>query len=176
MDDGALAAVAREFAGGDQGGDGGGGDRFAALVDDEAAVGVAVEGEAEVGALLPDPLLQVDEVGRVERVGLVVGEGAVELEVQGDDGERQSGEDGRDGVAAHAVARVDDDLQRADAGDVDERAQVGRVVLEGVAAGDGAGGGGGLRGARAAPLLDKGADVGEAGVLADGGGARRGTA
>ncbi len=66
MDDGALAAVARQFAGGDQGGDGGGGDRFAALVDDEAAVGVAVEGQAEVGALLAHPLPQVDEVGRVE--------------------------------------------------------------------------------------------------------------
>ena len=101
---------------GDQGGDRGRGDRLAALVDDEAAVGVAVEGEAEVGAVLADRGLEVDEVLRVERVGLVVGEGAVQLEVHRD--ERRAGrpvEDGGDGVAAHAVARVDDDLQRADA-------------------------------------------------------------
>src|SRR5690606_39938808 len=75
VDDHAAAAVAGEFAGGDEGGDGGRGDGFAPLVDDEAAVGVAVEGEAEVGVLLADPLLEVDEVGRVEGVGLVVGEG-----------------------------------------------------------------------------------------------------
>ena len=70
------------------------------------------------------PGLQVDQVRRVERVRLVVGEGAVELEVQRDEVDRQPGEDGRDGVAAHPVAGVDDDLQRADAGQVDQVAQV----------------------------------------------------
>ena len=88
---------------------------LAALVDDEAAVGVAVEGEAEVGAGLAHPRLEVDDVLRVERVGLVVGERAVQLEVHRDEFERQALEDRGDGVAAHAVARVDDDLQRADA-------------------------------------------------------------
>src|SRR6202044_3493683 len=38
----------------------------------------------------------------------------------GDEGDRQPLEHGRHGVAAHPVARVDDDLERADAGDVDE--------------------------------------------------------
>jgi hypothetical protein len=65
--------------------------------------------------LAADGLLQVDQVGRVQRVGLVVGEGAVELEVQRDDVERQPVEDHRHGVPAHAVAGVDDDAQRADA-------------------------------------------------------------
>ena len=58
-----------------------GDDRVAVLVDDEAAVGVAVEGQPDVGTLVAHPRLQVDQVGRVERVRLVVGEGAVELEV-----------------------------------------------------------------------------------------------
>ena len=46
----------------------------------------------------------------------------------GDQVERQAGEDGGHGVAAHAVARVDDDLQRPDRRQVDQRAQVGGVV------------------------------------------------
>lgn len=66
MDDGAVAAVAGQFAGCDQGGDGGRGDRLAALVHDEAAVGVSVEGEAEVGALGADAGLEVDQVLGVE--------------------------------------------------------------------------------------------------------------
>ena len=64
--------------------------------------------------------LQVDQVGRLQRVGLVVGERAVELEVQRDDGQRQRRQYGvaqhrRHGVAAHPVAGVDDDRERADA-------------------------------------------------------------
>ena len=119
--------------------------RAAALVDDEAAVGVAVEREAEVGAVLDDRALQVDEVRRVERVRLVVGEGAVELEVEGHDLERQRGRAGRlaehrgHREPAHSVAGVDDDLQRADAAEVDERAEVARVVAEDVDALDAAG-------------------------------------
>ena len=73
----------------DQGGDRAGADRLAALVDHEAAVGVAVEGEPEVGAVLEHRPLQVAQVLRLERVGLVVGERAVELEVQRDDVQRQ---------------------------------------------------------------------------------------
>src|SRR3546814_8477045 len=56
-----LAAVAGEFAGRDQGGDRGRGDARAALVDDEAAVRVAVEGEAQVGALGHDAGLERSE-------------------------------------------------------------------------------------------------------------------
>ena len=68
----------------------------------------------------------------LERVRLVVREGAVELEVERDDLERQLrqprgvAEHGGHGQAAHAVAGVDDHPQRADAGQVDERAQVRR--------------------------------------------------
>ena len=137
MDDRA-AGVLGQFAGGDQGGDRGRGDRVAVLVDDEAAVGVAVEGEAEVGAGLAHPRLEVDDVLGIQRVGLVVGERAVQLEVHRVQFERQALEDGRYGVAAHAVARVHHDLQRADAAQVHQAAQVGGVVAEDVAPGDGA--------------------------------------
>ena len=108
--------------------------------------------------------LQVDEVVRVERVGLVVGERAVELEVQRHDLDRQRAEHRGHGVAGHAVAGVDDDAQRADAGEVDERAQVGGVVGEHVAArrpvpppADRPG----------TPGRRRGADLGEPGVLPD---------
>ena len=148
-----------------------------ALVDDEAAVGVAVEGEAEVGVVAADGGLEVDEVLRVEGVGLVVGEGAVELEVEGDDVEREGveagggAEDGGDGVAAHAVAGVDDDLEGADAGEVDEAAEEGGVVGEDVALLEadhwGVPGSVDVAGEDA---LGEVADVGEAGVLADGAG------
>ena len=122
----------------------------AQLVDDEAAVGVAVEREAEVGAVLDDRALQVDEVGRFERVRLVVGERAVELEVERHDLERQHGqagrlaEHGRHRQPAHSVSGVDDDLQRPDVTQVDERSKVGGVVGEHVDLGDRTGLGHGL--------------------------------
>ena len=75
-------------------------------------------------------LLQVAQVLRVDRVGLVVGERAVELEVQRHHGDRQALEHGRDRVAAHAVARVHDDLERPDPGEVDQLAQVLRVARQ----------------------------------------------
>ena len=80
-----------QLAGGDQRGHRRRRHRLAALVDDEAAVGVAVEGEPDVGAVLAHPRLQVDQVGRVDRVGLVVREGAVELEVQRHQLDRRAG-------------------------------------------------------------------------------------
>lgn len=65
MDDRAAGGLG-QLAGCDQGRDRGQGDGLAALVDDEAAVGVAVEGETKVGALGPDAGLEVDDVRRVE--------------------------------------------------------------------------------------------------------------
>ena len=60
--------------------------------------------------VLADRRLQVDQVGRLQRVGLVVGERAVQLEVQRHDRQRQAlAEHRRHGVSAHAVAGVDDD-------------------------------------------------------------------
>ncbi len=120
----------------DDGRDGRGAHRLPALVDDEAPVGVAVEGESEVGAVLDDGPLQIDEVGRLERVGLVVREGAVELEVERDDLDGQRGqprgraEHGGHGEPAHAVPGIHDDTKGPDAGEVDESPQVRRVAGE----------------------------------------------
>ncbi len=59
----------------------------------------------------------------------MVGEGAVEFEVEGHDLQRQPLlQNGRDRVPAHAVAGVHHDLQRTGAGQVDQAAQVVGVV------------------------------------------------
>src|ERR1700761_8448741 len=50
------------------------GARLAALVHHETAVGVTVEGQADVGAGLTHLGLEIHDVLRVQRVGLVVGE------------------------------------------------------------------------------------------------------
>ena len=134
MEPGSLA----QLAAGDECRDDRGRDDVAPLVDDEAAVGVAVEGQPHVGPDLADLGLQVAQVLRVDRVGLVVGERAVELEVHRHHVEREPGEDPRDGVAAHAVAGVDGHLERADAGQVDELVEVVGVLRDQVAGRDSA--------------------------------------
>ena len=83
VDDG-RARLVSQLAGRDERGEHRRADDLALLVHDEAAVGVAVEGQADVGLVLDDRLLQVAQVRRVDRVGLVVGERAVQLEVQRD--------------------------------------------------------------------------------------------
>lgn len=109
----------------------------------------------------------------------MVGEGAVELEVERLDRQRQlrqarpGAEHGRHGVAAHAVTGVDDDLERSDAAQVDQSAQEGGVVAEQVVLADRAGGRA-LLGADAlvqvaaveAPLGQVG-DLAQTGVLTD---------
>src|SRR6185436_4647974 len=90
-------------------------DRLTLLVDEGGAVGVAVEGDAEVGVVLAHRRLQVVEVLELERVGLVVGEGAVELEVERDDVDAELVEDGAVD-RAHAVGGVDGYLEARRAG------------------------------------------------------------
>ena len=134
MDDrgtGHLGQLAR----GDEGGEGRRADDASGLIHHEAAVGVAVERESDIGALSDHSSLQVDQVGRLDRVGLVVGEGAVELEVHRHDVERKRGkacgiaENGGKGVAAHAVAGIDDHPKSAP-GQRDQVAQELRVGHE----------------------------------------------
>ena len=145
-DDGLFVALSLgtgNLALGHQSGHGRGGHCVTLLVNHEATVGVAVEGETDVCAVLHDSLLQVDQVGRLQRVGRVVREGAVQLEVQGNDFQGQARQDGvaqngGGGHAAHAVTGVHHDLQRADGGEVHELAQVLCVGLEDVLLGHGA--------------------------------------
>ena len=123
---------------GDHGADGGGRNGLAQLVHDEAAVCVAVEGDAEVRALVHGELLQIHQVLRIQRIGLVVREVAVELEVEVEDLQRVLLQHGGNGQPAHAVARVHRDLQGVDV----QRHQVVQVfgvafqhVLGGIGAG-----------------------------------------
>ena len=96
------------------------GHELALVVHEEAAVGVAVPGDAEVGAL--GAHLVDDEVAVLlqQRVRLVVGEGAVGRPVGRDEVEPELLEHRADHRAGHAVAAVDDDLQRLDRVRVDE--------------------------------------------------------
>ena len=97
----------------------------AVAVDDPEAVGVAVEPDPEVRALVPHRCDEVLQVGDDRGVGMMVREGAVALGMQqhrlNADRREQRGRD----EGAHAVATVDDDLHRPreapDAvGDVDD--------------------------------------------------------
>src|SRR5215210_3829094 len=87
-------------------------DGRALLIDNEAPVGVTVEGYPEISALCDNALLELCDVLGLDRVGWMVGEGAVELEVHRYVLEREVLEDGWDHLACHAVSRVDHDLQR----------------------------------------------------------------
>ncbi len=90
------------------------GDELARVVDEEAAVGVAVVGDAEVGALLAHLLDDELAVLGQQRIRLVVRERTVGLEVAAHDLDlRQPLEHRRQHRAGHPVRRVDDDPQRS---------------------------------------------------------------
>ena len=90
------------------------------VVDEEAAVGVAVPGDPEVGALLAHLVDDEAAVLLQQRVRLVVGEVAVGRPVGRHEVEAELLEQRPDHRPGHAVAAVDDDLQRLDRGGVDE--------------------------------------------------------
>ena len=94
---------------------------LAGVVDEEAAVGVAVVGHPERGALLARAAHDELAVLRQQRVRLVVRERPVGLEVAADDLDLgQPGEHARQHLAGHAVRAVHDDPERRDRRDVDE--------------------------------------------------------
>ena len=80
------------------------------VVDEDRAVGVAVERDAERARPLPHGALQVDEVLRLERVGLVVREAAVEAEEERHEVDVELLEQ-RAVERRHAVGDVHGDLQ-----------------------------------------------------------------
>src|SRR5215210_5954470 len=90
-------------------------DGRAILVDDKAAVCVAVEGHPEVCLLCDHALLELAYVFGLDGVRRMVGEGAIELEVHGNVLERKMLDYGRNHLARHAVTGVDHDLQRPQA-------------------------------------------------------------
>ena len=97
----------------------------AGLVDHEDAIGVAVERQADVEAAGHHAGPQVALVGRLQRVGRVVRERAVELGIHDLELEHAEAiEHGGDDEAAHPVGGVGDDPPRAQGVDVDERHDV----------------------------------------------------
>ena len=140
---------------------------FAAVVDQEHAVGVAVERQPDVGAGLEHALAQRLEVLGLDRVGGMVRERAVELAEEHLEVEREPGEDPGHHEPTHAVRGVGHDLQGPERGDVDERADVGgelgeEILLPHLTA---------LLGPLEEPRRDRVLDLGEPGGLADGRGA-----
>ena len=97
------------------------GHELAGVVDEEAAIGVAVVGDPEVGPGLPRALDDELAVLGEERVRLVVREGSVGLEVAADGVDRQPLEHGREHRPGHPVRGVDHDPERLDGVLVDER-------------------------------------------------------
>ena len=87
--------------------------------------------------MLNNSLLQVNQVSRLQRVSRVVREGAVQLEVQGNDFQGQARQDGvaqnsGSGHTTHAVTSVNNNLQGADGRQINQLAQVLCVRLEDV--------------------------------------------
>src|SRR3546814_11100725 len=76
------------------------------------AVAVAVEGDAQVGLEARDRVDQVLEVAWFARVGMVVGEIAVDLAEQRDDFRADRLQHARADVAGHAVAGIDSSEER----------------------------------------------------------------
>ena len=159
------AGLAGQLAHGDQRGERRRRHDLAALVDDEAAVGVAVERQAEVRAVREHRGLQVAQVLRVDRVRLVVREGAVELEVQRHD-RRAAARDRTTGAVRPPMPlpASTTTVSGRIAGQVDQALQVVRVLGQHVA----------VRSRRRAgpsyagtPSTRASADLGEAGVQAD---------
>ena len=100
------------------------------FVDEEHAVGVAVEREADVGADVAATRAEVALVLGLDRVGGMVRERAVELGVQQIELDGKLLEHARDDEAAHAVRGVGDDLHRTQRADVDERVHMRDEVVE----------------------------------------------
>ncbi|CAB4943477.1 unannotated protein [freshwater metagenome] len=163
-----------QLANSDQGREGRGVDHAPGLIDHEAAVGVTIEGKPDVGTLGDDTGLQVDQVGRLDGVGLVVGERPVEFEVHRHDVEGKGGqarsvaEYGGNGVATHAVASVDDHTQSA-TGQRNKGAQKRRVGHQHVLGTHRARRLDRLGGMGQQRLLEEGADFSESRVLTHGG-------
>jgi hypothetical protein len=100
------------------------------FVHQEHTVGVAVEGQAQVSSVLDHRALHVFLVAGIDRIRRVVGKGAVELHVQGDQLRGEPFEQLRDHQAGHAVRRVRDDGERSERVEVDESEEMPKVLLE----------------------------------------------
>ncbi|KAG0940006.1 hypothetical protein G6F31_015220 [Rhizopus arrhizus] len=123
MDD-LAARLAREQRGGQQADQVVALDEVAIGVEEEAAVEVAIPGDAEVGTVFAYRVAGGRAVFRQQRGGNAVGEAAVGLMLDADEFEGQVRGQCVDHQAGTTVASVGDDLQRLQAGDIDVAEQV----------------------------------------------------
>ena len=114
------------------------GHEIAGPVDEEAAVRVAVPGDAHIRLLGDDAVHDVAAVLRDERIGFVVRKAAVDVEAQPRRATRQPIEEPRRDESAHAAAGVEHDVERPDDRRIDERHDVTDVLVERVLRRDGA--------------------------------------
>ena len=117
-----LAGVLGQHRLGDQRGDEVARHELAGVVDEEAAVGVAVPGDAEVGARALD--LADDELRGSPRAAGSAGSAGTCRRARSGSARRAIGRRSRIGaiiVPGHAVGAVEHDLQRRDRVDVDDR-------------------------------------------------------
>ena len=87
---------------------------LAGAVDEEAAIGVAVPRDADVGFLADNAFDDVRAVFFDQRVGFVVRKAPVDLHAHRDDLAGQFGEQPRRHQPAHAVAGIEHALERLD--------------------------------------------------------------
>ena len=160
--------ILRELANGDQRGEGGWVDDPASLVHDEAPIRVTVESQADVGTLVEHRALEVTKVLRLDGIGLMVREGAVELKEEWGHTQRKTDQDRGNRVPTHPVARVDHDVEVTAARERDQRVEERRVLGEDIALGNRADGQVTGRDTRDRPLTDQRLDLAESGVLPDG--------
>ena len=106
------AAVAADLRAREQAGHQVRADRLARLVDEHRPIAVAVEGDAELGAAALHRGDQIVEILALQRIGLVIREGAVGFEIEPLDLERQTRQQTVESHRRHAVAAVDRDLHR----------------------------------------------------------------
>jgi len=98
------AGMALEHGGTDDRGRGRSRDRLCLLVDQEHAVRVAVEGQADVASVEQYPRAQISEVLDLDRVGRMVWERTVQLGIENLELERKAVEDLRDDEAPMPLA------------------------------------------------------------------------
>jgi len=95
-------------------------DELAGPVDEEAAIGIAVPRDADIGLFGDDALHDVAPILLDEGIGLVVRKAPVDLEAETRGPAGEALEQFRRDEAAHAAAGIEHDVERADGARVDE--------------------------------------------------------
>ena len=95
-------------------------DSSSSFVDEEHAVRIAVEREADVSPADAHLLAQIDEVLGLDRVSRVVRKRAVKLAIHQLPFEGQRVEDGRHDESPHAICGICHDAQRSQRRDINE--------------------------------------------------------